>query len=243
MRILAKVSYRGSNYQGWQKQVDAPSVEESIESVLERIFSNKITIYGAGRTDAKVHAKGQTFHFDIDKVVDLGKLKHSLNSLLPNDVHILSLVEVDREFHARYSATKKIYEYKINQNEFDPFSDEVVYQYGRKLDVHQMEKAAKMFIGKHSFANFTSKEEDESNFVRTIYDIKFKDEEGIITITFFGDGFMRFMVRDLVGALIKIGEGKLLIEELESEFNHFPRKIVSYKAPANGLTLLEVIYE
>jgi len=121
MKLLAIVEYLGTSYHGWQKQINANSVQEEIEKVLSQILNTEINIYGSGRTDAGVHAKGQTFHFEVNKEVDLAKLLYTSNMLLPNDIHIKEMKEVDNDFHARYSAKKKVYEYLINRGDKNPF--------------------------------------------------------------------------------------------------------------------------
>lgn len=244
MRILGVVSYNGTNYSGWQIQPDKVSVEETIEKELSKIFNRPINIYGAGRTDAGVHALGQTFHFDLDEQeVDLSKILYSLNSLLPPDIKIEDLEEVDDDFHARFSAKEKIYGYTIIQDSKDVFFYNIAYLCPFDLDLEVFEEALKHFVGKHNFKNFTSKEEDQDGFVREIYEIKFDSNNDNINITLRGNGFMKYMIRYIVGTSIEVARGKIsfeLIDELLDEES--PRQIVSWKAPACGLILLEVKY-
>lgn len=245
MRYLAITSYKGTNFCGWQKQTVSklPSIEETIESVLSRILSEKIKIYGSGRTDAGVHALGQTFHFDTEKELDIYKISHSLNELLPEDIRILSLSKVSDDFHARFNVNKKTYIFKIrNSKVSDPFKNDLEYTLSQKLDVEKMKEASKLFLGEHNFMNFTSKEEDDSNFVRNIFDLSISEEKENITISMTGNGFMRYMVRMIVGNLIQVGLGKLSTEDLNKNLNDKIRKPSSYKAPAYGLYLKEVLY-
>lgn len=243
MKILAKVRYKGTNYQGWQKQTNALSVQEEIEKVLSKILDTETKIQGSGRTDAGVHALGQTFHFEVNKEFDLAKLKYALNCLLNSDIHIDSLTMVSEEFHARYSAREKHYSYAIKKGENDPFDNTFTFNYLGDLDFELIKEAAKLFVGKHNFQNFTSKEEDEDNFVREIFDIKVEDvSDNKIIIHFYGNGFMRYMIRFIVGVLIAIGEKRIPVTFINENLDTSERKIVTYKAPSEGLILQEVIY-
>lgn len=242
MRYLCVVSYDGTNYAGWQIQTDVNSVEETIEKQLSKILNEEIKIYGSGRTDAGVHALGQTFHFDTEKIKDEGKFLYSLNSLLPDDIFIESITKVDSDFHARLSAVDKTYEYRLNTGKYSVFARNFENQYLQKLDVKAMQNAAKLFEGTHCFQNFTSKPEDEDNFVRTINNISISENIGKIVFRFNGDGFMRYMVRMIVGTLIQVGLGKLSIDKINEILNSKDRKTVCYKADANGLYLVSVNY-
>ena len=245
MRYLAVVSYRGTGFCGWQKQTVSklPSVEVTIEEVMSRILSSDTKIYGSGRTDAGVHAFGQTFHFDSNKELDVNKFAHSLNELLPKDIRILSVEKVSDDFHARFNARSKTYLYKIrNKKVSDPFSSDLEYTLGQKLDVEKMVEASKLFVGEHNFQNFTSKEEDEQKFSRNLGDIMIKCEKNDIEISLTGDGFMRYMVRMIVGNLIQVGLGKLTAKDLQDALENPVRKPSSFKAPAYGLYLKEVKY-
>lgn len=245
MRYLAVVQYKGTPYCGWQKQTVSklPSVQEEIERVLSRILNSGIKIYGSGRTDAGVHALGQTFHFDTEKELDSYRFCHSFNELAPTGIVLLSISKVKEDFHARFNAISKTYLYKIlNDKQPDPFNENLVYQLKQPLDVDAMIEAAKTFVGEHNFQNFTSKEDDEQNFVRTIHSIEVVKKDKIIEITLTGDGFMRYMVRMIVGNLIQIGLGKMTKEEVIANLKNPVRRPSSYKAPSDGLYLKEVLY-
>ncbi len=156
MRIFGIVSYNGKNYQGWQIQPDAPSVEEEIEKHLSKYFNKKIVIYGAGRTDAGVHALGQTFHFDIDiESIDLDKLLYSLNKMLPPDIKINDLDQVEEDFHARFSAKSKHYSYSIVLDSKNVFFYDTMYVCPFKIDLKKLKECLTYFVGKHDFKNVT----------------------------------------------------------------------------------------
>ena len=245
MRYFAIVSYRGTNYCGWQSQTVSklPSIEQTIEGVISKLLDSETKIYGSGRTDAGVHALGQTFHFDYSKELDEQRFMHSLNELLPKDIRIQELKKVSDEFHARFNAVGKTYIYKIrNAKVSNAFKSDLEYTLGQKLDIEKMREAAKIFVGKHNFQNFTSKEEDEQKFSRNIRDISINTGKNDIEISLTGDGFMRYMVRMIVGNLIQVGLGKLTAKDIQEVLENPVRKPSSFKAPAYGLYLKEVIY-
>ena len=246
MRYFAIVSYRGTNYCGWQIQTVSklPSIEQTIEGVLGRILNQETKIYGSGRTDAGVHALGQTFHFDSTKELDCKKLMHSLNELLPKDIRILELKTVDDNFHARFSAVSKTYIYKIrNAKTSSAFHSDLEWTLGQPLDIEKMREAAEIFKGEHNFQNFTSKDEDEQKFTRNIGVFEVKSANSDIEILIKGNGFMRYMVRMIVGNLVQVGLGKLEPSDIKFELENPVRKPSSHKAPAHGLYLKEVNYE
>ena len=245
MRLFAIVSYNGTNYQGWATQVNKNTVQDTIEDVLSRYFNREIHIYGAGRTDAGVHAAGQTFHFDVEaETLDLDRMLYSINSMLPKDIKIEDIEEVEDDFHARFSATGKEYVYSIYLGAKAPFYYQLMWLMPEKLDIEKLKNCLTHFKGKHNFKNFTSKEEDEDDFVRNIFDIEVDTTSPrIINIIFKGDGFMRYMIRYIVGTAVECAKGKVSLEEVDDLIDSTrERHIVSWKAPANGLLLARVMY-
>lgn len=242
MRYLAVVTYDGTHYAGWQIQPNGISIEEEIEKVLSRILTMPTKIYGSGRTDAGVHSHGQTFHFDAKEIKDLGKFTYSLNSLLPRDIHINTIKKVNDDFNARYDVKSKTYVYFINMGSYDPFNKDYMYQLLRPLDLSKMEECLEVFKGEHCFMNLTSKDEDQANYVREIYECNLEAKDNIVKITFKGNGFMRYMVRMLVGTLIEVGLARLEVAEVKRILEADERKVVSFKAPACGLYLEKVEY-
>ena len=244
MRILGIVKYNGYHYQGWQRQPNALSIQEEIEKVLSQFFNQPITIYGAGRTDAQVHALRQHFHFDVNKEeIDFSRALYSLNMMLPEDIELISLKEVDDNFHARYDAKEKRYSYTIYKSNKNVFSYQLVSLIPEKLDTDLMSEALTHFIGEHCFKNFTSKKEDKDNFIRIINKATLEENEESIVINFQGNGFMQYQIRFMVGMLIEIGKHKREIDEIDYLLDEkSERNISSYKAPASGLYLVDVIY-
>ena len=243
MRLFACVSYKGTNYQGWQKQKSAPTVQSEIEKVLSKILNTEINIYASGRTDAGVHANHQYFHFDIDKDVDIDRLMYSTNCLLPKDIKINSLKRVDDDFHARFSAKKKEYKYIVNLKGNNPFNYELNAEMYLDVDDNLLKESLDLFIGEHNFQDFTSKEEDDNNFVRTIYSTSFTRSGDQLVVSFIGNGFMRYQIRDMVATALMVASNKESIEFIKQHLkDKKERDIVSYKAPAEGLYLEEVYY-
>ena len=244
MKVLGICSYKGTNYFGWQKQVGFISVQEKIEECLSKVYDTPINIQGSGRTDAGVHALKQYFHFVSDKEKDLKQLAYALNKMLPDDIKIISFTKVDDDFHARYNAARKIYEYRILLTNKDPLSYDLAYIYPMELNIDLFKEALNKFVGTHNYQDFTSKEEDEGGFIRTIYNIDVIKENDLLRVVFNGNGFMRYQIRNMIGSAINVANGK---EPLEFIDNHLKegkekREIIAYKAPASGLYLVDVIY-
>ncbi len=241
MRYLLTFSYDGSNFKGYQKQINKRTIQSIIEEVLSKITNEKIKIYSSGRTDALVHALNQKAHFDLNKDIDLEKFRYSMNSLLPDDIYIKDIVKVDDNFHARYNVLNKEYVYKINIGEYNPLERNYIYQYNHDLDINNMCKAIKLFVGTYDFKSFTTNDLDKDT-IRTIFDAYLTLDNDIITIVFKGNGFLRYMVRNMVGILIEVGQGKRDYNDITKIINFKDRKKAGIKAPANGLYLKDVNY-
>jgi len=242
MRYFAICSYEGWPFNGWQTQSDKKSIQDKIEQVLSKLLSEPITIFGSGRTDAGVHALGQTFHFDTLKKVTLKSLKLSMNALLKPHIHIFKLKKVHPEFHARLSAKQKMYRYVINNQTYNPFLNGFSLYVSQPLDLQAMKEAAKLFVGTHDFSSFTSKQEDFKKFIRTIESIKIYKYQKLINIDLVGDGFMMYMVRMIVATLILIGSRKEDKSYILRRLDKQPRQITHYKAEPHGLYLSKVFY-
>lgn len=240
MRYLAKITYDGSLFNGFQRLKNSRTVQGELEDKLSIIAKEKVMVKGAGRTDAHVHALGQYIHFDLDRDFEEEKLKNILNKLLSDDLKIELIKKVNNQFHARLWATGKWYRYKIKIGEYDPFLSRYVYQINYQLDEKKMIEVSKLFIGEHDFHNFTAGYRD--NYVGNIWDIKISKDNNYIIMDFYGKGFYRYMVRNLVGSLIMVGRNKYskknIVDMLKSEINH-----QAVTAPAYGLYLMDVYYE
>ncbi len=244
MKYLITFSYDGSKYSGYQKQPKKRTIQNELEKVLTKINSNKkVTISASGRTDAGVHAYNQKAHFSLDNEFDLDKLKHSINSLIPDDIYIKNVTKVDDDFHARFSVKAKEYIYKINIGEYNPIEKDYIFQYNKELDIPEMEKALKYLEGTHDFKSFVKAKDIKEDTTRTIIKAKLIKDHNLITISLLGTGFMRYMVRNIVGMLIEIGEGKRKSEDLIDILNQKDRTKAGMCAKACGLYLNDVYYE
>lgn len=246
MRYLIKFSYDGSNFSGYQKQPKQRTIQQELEKALKEINSNtKVEVSASGRTDAKVHALNQYAHFDLKTKITEEKLKKALNSLLPDDIYIKSVQQVDKDFHARFNAIGKEYIYIINMGEYNPLERNYIYQHNKKLDVVEMERAMKYLEGTHNYKSFVKADCETDNYVRTISQtclIRDKKDTNIITLQFVGTGFMRYMVRNMVGLLIEIGEGKRKCEEIINILQKEDRTVSGKTANPEGLYLKNVFY-
>lgn len=246
MRYLITFSYDGSKFKGYQKQPRLKTVQGEIEKALKKINGNKeVSISASGRTDALVHAYNQKAHFDLNQNMDEEKLRKSLNSLIDEYIYIKKVEKVSDEFHARFNVRAKEYIYKINMGEYNPIEKDYIYQYNKKLDLAEIERAMKYLEGTHDFKSFT-KVDEEKDFVRTIVQtnlIRNMKDVNKVTLSFLGTGFLRYQVRNMVGLLIEIGEGKRnscdVIDILEAR----DRRKSGITAPAEGLYLKDVFYK
>lgn len=246
MKYFMTFSYDGTNFNGYQKQPKKRTIQKEIENVLKEINGGKdVTIYSSGRTDAGVHAINQKAHFNMDIKISPERLLKGMNSLLPVDIYIKNIDYVNDEFHARFDAIGKEYVYKINMGEYDTIERNYVFQYCRKLDVVSMERGIKYLEGTHNFKSFVKSDEEIVDYVRTIslatIERDSKDLNKLI-ITFVGNGFLRYMVRNMVGLLIDIGEGKRKPEDIIDIFKYEDRRFAGKTAPSCGLYLRNVFY-
>lgn len=242
MRYLITFSYDGTNYNGYQKQLNKNTIQDKIESALNKITSNKIIIHASGRTDSKVHALNQKAHFDLDKEYDLSKLKKSINSLIPEDIHISKIEVVDNDFHARFNVKEKEYIYKLNIGEYNPLDRNYVYQYNKELDLDKMIEASKHLLGEHNFKSFTKTDDSKEDYIRNIYKINIIKKDNIITFDFIGNGFLRYMIRNIVGTLIEVGDNKIDPIKVKEILDSQNRKNAGKTAHPEGLYLYNVKY-
>ena len=220
MRYKVTLAYNGGNYVGFQSQINGIAIQDVIEEAIFKIFNARLRIIMASRTDASVHARGQVFHFDIEKEMDPYKLKGAMNALLPKDIHIIQVDQVDESFHARFSVKQKTYRYLINNGEYDVFLEGFAYQCRFPLDVEIMKDAAKLFLGKHDFSSFnTSTYAEKPDQQRTISEFSIEKQNDLIVFTITGDGFLRNMVRIIVGTLVDLGRGLIRKEDIISMLN------------------------
>ncbi len=244
MRYFVKVAYDGTNYAGWQHQPGKKTIQLAIEEALEKIVHKKVMIHGSGRTDAKVHALGQRFHFDSDNKMTSEQWLRALNALLPKDIVAKDVTQVDDQAHCRRDAVEKHYEYWLNMGEYNLFERNIINQVNRKLDLQAMKKASSYFIGTHDFSSFCANtKEEKENQVRTIFDIQWIEKEDKVGIRFIGNGFMRYMIRMLVGSLIEVGKNKVVPEHVKMVLEQKDKNACNYNCDPCGLYLVDVKYE
>jgi len=243
-RFKAIVSYDGSRYVGWQTQAHGISIQSTIEAAISSICLKKTSITGAGRTDAKVHAKGQCFHFDTDFYLDAPKWKQAINGHLPKDIRIVSLEEVDHRFHARFSVINKRYDYVINLGEYDVFTADYAMQCWYSLNIEAMRKAAAVFIGEHDFSSFCANSfAQTTDQTRTITRLELVEEGSFLRLIFEGKGFLRYMVRMITATLIEVGRGRLSIQDVQTMMDARNKEVCRYNAQPQGLYLVRIDYE
>ncbi len=236
MRILLTLQYLGTRYGGWQAQANATSVQQVVEEALAKVYNEPLRIHGAGRTDAGVHALAQRAHVDVPFAIPLRGVVLGLNQILPPDVRVTRVDEVPDDFHARFSAKSKTYEYRIwNAEVADVFAAETHAHVAKALDVQAMHDAAQQLVGTHDYAVFTVADPEVSSTVRTIESIDVRREGEVVRVTVTADGFLRYMVRRIAGSLIEIGRGKLAAQAIFAE--------ARWTAPAKGLVLREIRYD
>lgn len=244
MRFKVTVSYDGSGYSGWQRQTNAQSIQSEIEDALQQILKQSVEVTASGRTDAQVHAIAQVFHFDSDAAIDVEHWKRALNSLLPKDIRIQKVEIVEDDFHARFSAVSKRYDYLVTTQKENPFLQNYMGMERFALDVPYMQECASVFLGTHDFTSFTSAKIDPRKpRVKTITRLAVQQEDTCIRMIFEGNGFLRYMVRMLAQTLIEAGKHRVTKEQIEAMLEGKNKHACRYKAEPQGLYLVHVTYE
>ena len=242
-RYLITFSYDGTNFNGYQRQDGLRTIQEEMEKALKIINGGIDTVINSsGRTDKGVHAMCQKAHVDISVSITPYKLMRAMNSNLPEDIHVIKTEVVDDNFHARYLVKEKEYQYKLNMGEYNPLDRNYVYEYCKKLDVNKMRNAIKYFVGTHDFKSFTPAKDKRENYVRTINYADITVENDILIFTFRGNGFIKYQIRNMVGYLIRVGEGKKMGGDIPKILLSKDRRMASITAHPEGLYLTNVIY-
>ncbi|ADL06943.1 tRNA pseudouridine(38-40) synthase TruA [Thermosediminibacter oceani] len=243
MNVKILLEYDGTNYHGWQKQNNALSVQEVLEKAIYALTGERVSIIGAGRTDAGVHARGQVANFRTNTRIPVERLPYAINSKLPEDIAVKGAEAVPDDFHARYSAKAKVYTYSIYNAPFpSPLLRRYSYFFPLPLDVEAMRRAAKAFIGVHDFAAFRASGSSVKTSVRNITRLDVKKCGKLLTIEVEADGFLYNMVRIIAGTLLEVGTGKKDPEEIPSIIESRDRERAGVTLPAHGLCLEKVIY-
>ena len=235
------IAYDGTRYGGWQLQPDAYTVQAAIERPLAKLAGRCVRVHGSGRTDAGVHARAQVASCRFVTKLDPRVILLALNANLPEDIRVARVEEVDAKFHARFSARAKEYRYQIDCDKVaDPFTRAYAWHHRRPLDLAAMRRAARLLVGRHDFTALSAK--SERNPVRTVKSLTITRRGRMLTIAVRADGFLYKMVRSIVGALVKVGEGRLMVEQLRELMRAKKRAALIETAPAHGLFLWKVFY-
>ena len=241
MRYFFEISYNGTNYHGWQNQANAIGVQQIVEESLTKIFREEVSIVGSGRTDTGVHCAQQFFHADIAQKFDSETGIIKLNSLLPKDIAIRSILPVMPEAHARYDAIERSYEYKITRVK-DPLLTGYAYYFFRDLNLKTMNEAAALLIGTHDFKCFSKVKTDVSHFLCDLKKAHWNQKDHLLVFNISANRFLRGMVRAVVGSLLDVGSGKTSVKDFQKIIDSQNRKNAGMNVPPEGLYLTNVKY-
>ena len=243
MRYRFSVCYIGSKYSGFQIQDNKDTIQYRLESALSVVCKQTIKVISSGRTDAGVSAKEQVCHFDIDEQLTTNRVLSYTNSLLPEDIRILDMIEVDNSFHARYSAKQKTYEYYFYTGKKNPIYDSFATYTNPTLDIDAMMRACQDIVGTHDFTAFCASNTSVVDKTRTIYEANIKlIDNDLYKFTVIGNGFLYNMVRILMGTLVTIGQGKISYKDIKKIIVSKDRSLAGKTMPAKGLMLKKVVY-
>jgi tRNA pseudouridine38-40 synthase len=237
-----RIEYDGTDFHGWQKQPGLRTVQGLIEDALETILRERVTIYGAGRTDAGVHALGQVCSFAADTPRTSAEIGGALSSRLPEDIQVREVEEADSEFHARFSATGRRYVYYL-RNEPSAIWRRYAHVVTYDLDVGAMQRAADCLVGEKDFTSFTPTRSNDAPPTCDLREATVEEEDGVIAVTVRADHFLHNMVRVIVGTLIEVGRGKWPPEHMEAILCKKDRAAAGPTVPPSGLFLVEVEYD
>ena len=242
-RIKLTVAYDGTNYVGWQYQPNGMSVQQRLEQALQQLTGIIHTVYSSGRTDSGVHARGMVCHLDTGRDMPLSAWREGLSRFLPDDIVIRHAEKVDDQFHARFSARGKRYRYTILRDPVrSPLERKISWQVKKSLDLEKMQQAAQSFLGQHDFAAFRTSGCSADTTIREIFSIEFSEADSLLHIDICGSGFLRNMIRMMVGTLVQIGRDKRPISTIQELLENAGSAPSPLTAPAQGLCLMEVWY-
>ena len=241
MKYLINLTYNGKDFYGYQIQNNKLTVEGELEKSLSKLLNEKINTIGCSRTDKGVHALNQYCTFETEKKINLKKLKYSLNSIIEKNIYIKKISKVSDDFNIRSHVVKKRYVYKINIGEYNPIEKDYVYQYNKNINNELIELFIYKMNGEHNFRSFTSDKEN-NNYIRNIF-IKYKKRQKILYLYFESEGFLRYMIRNIVGLLIDINENKKSINDIDEIFKSKNRCSLGVTAPGVGLYLEKIEFK
>ena len=235
------IEYDGTDYVGWQFQINGRSVQEEVEKAIKRILQSDIRITGGGRTDAGVHARGQVASFSVEREVEINLLAKSMNAVLPHNIVVREAAKVSIDFNARHDAKSRRYTYCISQ-EPTAIQRNYCWQIFQKLDFEMMQACAKQIIGEHGFRSFCKVEIDIHQHRCTVSSAGWTQNDRLLVFDIIANRFLHGMVRTLVGTMVNVGRGHTKIEDFASILEAKDRSVAGMSAPAKGLFLEEIFY-
>ena len=249
MNFKLLIQYDGTNYSGWQVQLNAATIQGELERAVG-LLEPGVKVFGSGRTDAGVHAEGQVANVHLSREITPQALRSAVNGNLPRDIRVFDVEQAADDFHARFSAKKKTYLYRVvNASICSPFWRPYTFHDNRELDLDAMQNAAKLFIGEHDWTAFSAAQSDADSRVRNVLDLsieKHYDQRArgmMIEFRITADGFLRYMVRSIVGTLLEVGRGEMDSDTIQTAIRTGNRELAGVTAAARGLTLLRVDYD
>jgi tRNA pseudouridine38-40 synthase len=237
------LAYDGTDFHGWQVQPQLRTIQGELQEALQKLFNHDVKVTGSGRTDAGVHAHGQVANVETIRSMDTDAVLRGANGLLPVEIRVLSVEEVEAGFHARRSARAKTYEYHIWRPPIvSPFHSRYVYPFRYPLDEDLVDRGTAYFLGPHDFTSFCAAATEVEDRTRTIFDASWERSESTWVFRICGNGFLQYMVRTITGTLLEVGQGRMDPARIEEIFNARDRRLAGPSLPARGLHLIEVEY-
>lgn len=237
------LAYDGTGYRGWQAQAEGDTIQGLVERVLTRMAKAPVRVVGAGRTDAGVHAREQVAHFTLERAIEPEGLKRGSNTLLPQDIRVLSVSEAAPDFHARFSATAKTYHYRLDRSDVHlPFRSRFSLHYPHALDLGALDEAAKVLVGEHDFEAFRASACSAKGSIRRVFESSFHRDDPELVYEVRANGFLHHMARNFIGTLLEVGRGKRSAQSLAGLIESKDRRLAGPTAPAKGLHLMQVEY-
>lgn len=243
-RYKLKIAYNGAKFCGWQSQRNNTTIQEAIESYLSVFLRHKVTLLGASRTDSGVHALDQIACFKTPKSINKMKFLSAMKGLLPQHISVMSIEDIDNDFHPSMDAISKVYRYQIwlDHLTIDPFLRSFVWQMSPKFSIEIFKKSLLKFVGKRNFKSFCAGDSNAKTFVRSVTDIRFEQDDQLLKIYISGTGFLKQMVRSMVGTSVDMANGRLSDRTVEEILEKEDRCFAGRTAPAQGLCLYKIIY-
>jgi tRNA pseudouridine38-40 synthase len=242
--IKIVLEYDGENYQGWQRQSHAPSIQKTLEDILSQVLEKPTVVYGSSRTDSGVHAKAQVANFYSEKNLEPMKWMSIFNTQLPKDIRVIAVEEMKEDFHSQKKVHSKVYEYRILNRPFASALDRHLCFLPQKIDWHSIQKAMPYFLGEHDFKSFQGAGSTVKTTVRKILRFElYQESEHLYRFEIEGSGFLKQMVRAIIGTLLEVGEGKRTVESIPEVIAACDRQKAGRTAPASGLCLVKINYK